>query len=31
MDTLREWVIRLWATLRPSRRDAELEEEYGEG
>jgi len=27
MATLREWVIRLWATLRPSRRDAELEEE----
>jgi predicted permease len=27
MDTIREWVIRLWATLRPSRRDAELEEE----
>jgi putative ABC transport system permease protein len=27
MTTLREWVIRLWGTLRPSRRDAELEEE----
>ena len=27
MATLREWVIRLWGTLRPSRRDAELEEE----
>jgi predicted permease len=27
MATLREWVIRLWGTLRPGRRDAELEEE----
>jgi macrolide transport system ATP-binding/permease protein len=27
MAALREWVIRLWATVRPSRRDAELEEE----
>jgi cell division protein FtsX len=27
MATLREWVIRLWGTLRPSRRDADLEEE----
>jgi putative ABC transport system permease protein len=27
MATIREWVIRLWGTLRPSRRDAELEEE----
>jgi predicted permease len=27
MATLREWVIRLWGTLRQSRRDAELEEE----
>ena len=27
MTTLREWVIRLWATLWPNRRDAELEEE----
>jgi predicted permease len=27
MATLREWVIRLWGTLRPSRPDAELEEE----
>jgi predicted permease len=27
MPTLREWVIRLWGSLRPSRRDAELEEE----
>jgi predicted permease len=27
MPTLREWVIRLCETLRPSRRDAELEEE----
>jgi len=27
MATLREWVTRLWGTLRPSRRDAELEEE----
>ena len=24
---LREWVSRLWGTLRPSRRDADLEEE----
>ncbi|MGH9161155.1 MAG: ADOP family duplicated permease [Vicinamibacteraceae bacterium] len=27
MATLREWVIRLWGALRPSRGDAELEEE----
>src|SRR5215210_194618 len=27
MATLREWVVRFWATLRSSRRDAELEEE----
>src|SRR5688572_15074989 len=27
MATLREWVMRLWGTLRPSRRDAELEAE----
>ena len=27
MATLREWVTRLWGTLRPSRRDAELEAE----
>jgi predicted permease len=27
MATLREWVARLWGTLRPSRRDAELEAE----
>ena len=27
MATLREWVTRLWATLSPGRRDAELEEE----
>ena len=27
MATLREWIIRLWGTLRPSRRDADLEEE----
>jgi predicted permease len=27
MATLREWAIRVWATLTPSRRDAELEEE----
>ena len=25
--TLREWVTRFWETFRPSRRDAELEEE----
>lgn len=27
MKTLREWLIRLWGTLRPGRRDAELEQE----
>jgi predicted permease len=27
MAALREWLIRLWGTLRPGRRDAELEEE----
>ena len=27
MSTLREWVARLWGTLRPRRRDADLEEE----
>ncbi len=27
MATLREWVTRLWGTLRPSRRDADLEAE----
>ena len=27
MGTLREWAIRLWGTLRPRRRDADLEEE----
>jgi len=27
MATIREWVIRLWGTLRPTRGDAELEEE----
>jgi predicted permease len=27
MATLREWVMRLWGTLRPRRRDAELEAE----
>ena len=27
LTTLREWVIRLWGTVRPSRSDAELEEE----
>ena len=27
MATLREWVIRLWGTLRPRRRDGDLEEE----
>ncbi|MGH9373378.1 MAG: ABC transporter permease, partial [Vicinamibacterales bacterium] len=27
MATLREWVTRLWGSLRPSRQDAELEEE----
>ena len=27
MATLREWVMRLWGTLRPGRRDAELESE----
>jgi predicted permease len=27
MATLREWVIRLWRTVRPGRRDADIEEE----
>src|ERR1700752_711764 len=27
MTTLREWILRLWGTLRPGRRDADLEEE----
>jgi predicted permease len=27
MATLREWITRLWGSLRPSRQDAELEEE----
>lgn len=27
MATLREWVTRLWGTVRPGRRDAELEQE----
>ncbi len=27
MATLREWLTRLWGTLRPGRRDADLEEE----
>ena len=27
MATIREWIVRLWGTLRPSRRDTELEEE----
>jgi predicted permease len=27
MATLREWIIRFWGTLRPGRRDAELEAE----
>jgi predicted permease len=27
MATIREWVLRLWGTLRPKRADAELEEE----
>ena len=27
MVTLREWVIRLWRTIRPGRRDADIEEE----
>lgn len=27
MATLREWISRLWGTLRPSRNDRELEEE----
>src|SRR5919106_3480667 len=27
MEILREWLARLWGTLRPSRRDTELEEE----
>ena len=27
MATLREWITRLWGTLRPSRRDADLEAE----
>jgi putative ABC transport system permease protein len=27
MATLREWIARLWASLRPRRRDDELEEE----
>jgi predicted permease len=27
MTTLREWLTRLWSTIRPSRRDADLEQE----
>src|SRR5687767_6186125 len=27
MATLREWIVRLWGSVRPRRRDAELEEE----
>ena len=27
MESLREWIVRLWGTLRPGRRDADLEEE----
>ena len=27
LATLHEWVTRFWGTLRPSRRDAELDEE----
>lgn len=27
MTTIREWVVRLWSSLRPRRRDPELEEE----
>jgi putative ABC transport system permease protein len=27
MTTLREWLIRLWSTIRPRRRDADLEQE----
>ena len=27
MRTLREWLIRLWGTLRPRRTDADLEQE----
>ena len=27
MASLREWIIRLWATLRPQRDDSDLEQE----